>query len=260
MDDEVSGTIDQKLITNIVAQVCSQILPMIFSSLGDVITAGITAALENRNDDQDPRSQNEIKPLLSNLQKQSLLLKYEQDKLDQMSRRECIRVYNIPERDGEDTLQVFIDFLKNRLDITATRTDLSYCYRSGPRQPTKSRAILVKFISKNLKDQVMQAKKKLRLNEDGNSNNVHGQNGKGKEVFIAEDLTPLRFKLMLFAKKQENVKKVYTRDGKVICILKQKTMFDKEEVVVIENPDDLFKLGVGQPDLKDLGLGMYDAM
>ena len=58
------------------------------------------------------------------------------------------------------------------------------------------------------------------------------------KVFINEDLTTLRFKLLHCIKSMDLVKSVTTRDGKMHCQMKN----GRKEVV--ENPDDLFKLGV----------------
>jgi hypothetical protein len=58
------------------------------------------------------------------------------------------------------------------------------------------------------------------------------------KVFINEDLTTLRFKLFHYIKSMDLVKSVTTRDGKMHCQMKN----SRKEVV--ENPDDLFKLGV----------------
>jgi hypothetical protein len=57
-------------------------------------------------------------------------------------------------------------------------------------------------------------------------------------IYLNEDLPTLRFKLLQFVKKLDNVKAAHTRDGKIHCLLMDNTR------VAIENPDDLFKLGV----------------
>jgi len=68
------------------------------------------------------------------------------------------------------------------------------------------------------------------------------------KVFINEDFTTLRFKLVHYIKRMDSVKSVTTRDGKMHCQMKN----GRKEVV--ENPDDLFKLGVNNITYTDFGL------
>jgi len=46
---------------------------------------------------------------------------------------------------------------------------------------------------------------------------------KYKDVFMYEDLTQLRFKLMQMARKCDGVKSVHTRDGNFHCVLRNAT-------------------------------------
>ena len=87
-----------------------------------------------------------------------------------------------------------------------------------------------------MKGKIFANKKKLRA--DPNLN----------KVYINEDLTTARFKLLQFIKKLDNVKNASTRDGKIICNMKNGRKFN------VENADDLFHLGVTDVDYKELGL------
>ena len=65
---------------------------------------------------------------------------------------------------------------------------------------------------------------------------------------LNEDLTAMRFELLQLVKGLNNVKTVFTRDGKIHC-----NMNDNSKIV-IENPDDLFKLGLDEVDYKLFGI------
>lgn len=65
---------------------------------------------------------------------------------------------------------------------------------------------------------------------------------------LNEDLTAMRFELLQLVKGLNNVKTVFTRDGKIHCNMKDNSK------IVIENPDDLFKLGLDEVDYKLFGI------
>ena len=71
-----------------------------------------------------------------------------------------------------------------------------------------------------------------------------------KNVFISEDLTQLRAKLLHYVKREERVASAYTRDGKIICQLRDNSR------IMLESPDDLFKIGL--TDYHALGLSNLD--
>ena len=72
-----------------------------------------------------------------------------------------------------------------------------------------------------------------------------------KRVFIQEDLTSQRSKLLKFLKGNDNVEKVQTRDRRLRIVLKEDHGAGKR--VVVENPDDLFKLGIDDPEVTQFG-------
>ena len=86
---------------------------------------------------------------------------------------------------------------------------------------------LVEFVSRRKRREVMEKKKSLK-----------GKDGYQK-VYINDDLTPLRAKLL------DNVDKAWTVGGGAN---------QRPVLVVIDTPDDLFKLGLEQVDFWSLGL------
>lgn len=69
-----------------------------------------------------------------------------------------------------------------------------------------------------------------------------------RKISFNEDLTAMRFELLQLVKGLNNVKTVFTRDGKIHCNMKDNSK------IVIENPDDLFKLGLDEVDYKLFGI------
>lgn len=71
---------------------------------------------------------------------------------------------------------------------------------------------------------------------------------KNMQVFINEDLTPLRSAMRRMVKDQAGVKNVTTRNGKILAWLTD----DPNRTIEINTPDDLSKVGIVTPDWKRL--------
>ena len=117
--------------------------------------------------------------------------------------------------------------------ITLEKSDVVACHRVGPEKRGEPPTLIARFASRDLKVQIFMGKKTFESYV---------------KVFINEDLTTLRFKLFHYIKSMDSVKSVTTRDGKMLC----QTKNGRKEVV--ENPDDLFKLGVNNITYTDFGL------
>ena len=72
-----------------------------------------------------------------------------------------------------------------------------------------------------------------------------------KGVFIQEDLTNQRSKMLKFIKGRDNVDRVQTSDGRLRVALKEDCGAGRR--VNVENPDDLFKIGVDCTDVTQFG-------
>ena len=110
-----------------------------------------------------------------------------------------------------------------------------FCTHSG-----RSRAIIVRFFARDTKHDFLVNKNKLK-------DKVSYRN-----VYINEDLTPLRSKMLHYVKRQDGVESAYTREGKVICRIRDGSR------ITIETPDDLFKLGLTNIDYIALGLSALE--
>ena len=79
-----------------------------------------------------------------------------------------------------------------------------------------------------------------------------------QKVYINDDLTPLRAKLLALVKRLDNVDKAWTVGGSIHCTKKVLPGLtpgvNHRPVIVIDTPDDLFKLGLEQIDFRSLGL------
>ena len=85
-------------------------------------------------------------PVVENLQRNLLLMRYENDRLEQYSRRETIKVVGLKEEEGEDTEQKVLEIFK-AVGGDITPADVSVVHRTGDRK-RKGRPILVRFVSR----------------------------------------------------------------------------------------------------------------
>ena len=159
------------------------------------------------------------------------------DKLEAYTRKDSLRINGIPHEEGETSAQLEDKVLNiaHKIGVNITRGDISVTHRLKADKkggvPT-----IIKFSTRRSKDQVFSAKKNLK-----------GMDGMD-DVFISEDLTRLRFRTLLSAKKCKDYKSVSTKNGKLFI-----WRIDHAHPVKIESPMDLMKVGV-EPDYKFLGL------
>ena len=78
---------------------------------------------------------------------------------------------------------------------------------------------------------------------------------KYRQVFVNEDPTALRSKMVRVLKNEESIKSMWTIKGRINCIYEQE---GREMRKTIESPDDLFKLGWAEAKIG--GLGLYTSV
>ena len=129
-------------------------------------------------------------------------LEEEVDSLQQYSRRNCLLIHQVHEVPKEDTDELALGIIKEKLNIHLDGSDLDRSHRIGRKTNTKSRPIIVKFTSYNTRNKVFRAKRKL----------------KGLGITITESLTKHRMQLLNEAKQITGVKTTWTMDGRIFCL------------------------------------------
>lgn len=192
------------------------------------------AIVSTRNDQIN--NDHEIK--IGKLQAGMRRTEYGQDALEQYTRRENLRITGLPEVEDEstDTLIESVKSLGEAIAVNISDSDVSAIHRLGRRTQNKCRQVIVRFTNRNVRNRFLAARKKLKDSE------------RFKRIYMSEDLTQLRFKLLHIVKDCDEVKAAFTRDGKIHATVKDGSK------VVIDNPDDLFKLGIDAVDFQKLGL------
>ena len=223
---------DGAMIGEIMAQMVETMQPMLIKA----ITVAICTSTKQIVTDI-MKETNVLKQEVNALKRVIQVQRFEFDKLEQYGRRETIRINGIPETEGEDT-NVLVTELAADIGVTITTSDISVSHRM-PGRPGTAKTIIAKFVRRDVKASVMRNKRKLR------------ENDKRRGVYVNEDLTPLRAKMSRVLRNDPAIKKVWTIDGRIFCVI---TEDGREAKKTIETPDDLFKLGWTEERMAELDL------
>ena len=172
---------------------------------------------------------------INKLQAQVRNVSYENDSLNQYSRRENVRISNVPEVEDEDLIKTLIE-IGGSIGVAIKADNINTIHRIGPKREGKARQIIARFVHREPRYLLLKNRVDLKKTE------------RYKNIYIAEDLTQMKFKLLYYVKKQRNVKSAFTKEGRIHCTL------DDDSKVIIDTPDDLFKIGMDNIDYGALGL------
>ena len=89
-------------------------------------------------------------------------LNFEVNRLEQYSRKSSVRVYGIPESDGENLEDKVIEKIKEEIGIDVKPEEIGIVHRVGKRSSESSRGILIKFVSHKTKVKVMRKKSRKK--------------------------------------------------------------------------------------------------
>ena len=135
------------------------------------------------------------------------LLAYHNDKLEQYTSRDNLRLFNFPLCDDGTLRAKFIE-LAAVLGVTLHDHDINIIHKLTA--SARSQSVIVRMNNRKLRNDILYAKKGP-LNVESAF----------KGVFIQEDLTNQRSKLLKFIKGRDNVDQVQTSDGRLRVTLKE---------------------------------------
>ena len=241
-----STNAEQKEASDIV----SALMPPLISALATAVSVAVGEILNKalHHIDENTKQMKSDPRLLANMR----TLTYENDRLHQYSRRENVRIFGIPVDPSEpaDVTEKKTLAILNETGADVRQSDISACHRLG-KTTNGSRPVIVRFVSRKKRTEILQKKKSLRS----------AANPSHHKVFINDDLTPLRSKLFKYVKDLPSTEKVWTIDGKIFCTKRYPPgarVPDQLRPFVVESPDDLFKLGEDSVDYARLGLHHLD--
>lgn len=128
-------------------------------------------------------------------------LEQKNDALEQYTRRNSVRIHGIQEVVRENTDNLVLSFLKDKMQLDFTVDDIERSHRVGASNKNINRPILVKFLSYRKRHEVFSKKKIL----------------KNSGIVITEDLTKLRYGLYKMAREKYG-RNTWTSDGKIFWV------------------------------------------
>lgn len=143
---------------------------------------------------------------------------------EQYGRRNNIRVYGVPEPEGETSLQCELKVVKlinEKLQIPINRGDIEAAHRlgqkkaPGPGEKAKIRPIIVRFLNRKATEDIL----------------GHRKNLKGSGVSVAEDLTHANFVLLNTCMDDVRAEDAWSRRGSIYVKSKADGMVKKIEKV-----------------------------
>lgn len=211
-----------------VKDVAAVLLPGLASIISVAVATAVSTAFKEFSD--------KLESKVAEMQRNCLLMKYENDKLEQYSRRENLRISGLEEEEdeSEEVLEAKVIELADTIGVKIEQNDISIVHRLGrPREG--GRPVIVRLCHRKKRNEIMLNKKKLK--------------GRQRKVYINDDMTSLRAKMLNMVKEQEIVKNVSTREGSILAWL-----HSGGSPVLVNCPDDLSKVGITVPDWKKLNL------
>jgi len=125
------------------------------------------------------------------------------DSLEQYSRRNCVVLHGVPEKEKEDTDQLFINKIQEHLGVEVKVRDIDRSHRLGAKRSDGSgRAIIVKFARYNVRARVFREKRKL----------------KSTGLMLTESLTKKRVAMLNAARDKFGKMNVWSSDGEIMVL------------------------------------------
>ncbi|XP_072179222.1 uncharacterized protein [Diadema setosum] len=124
--------------------------------------------------------------------------------MEQYSRRNCIRIFGVREREGESTDDILCDISKKDLGLAINpEKDIDRSHRTGRKKADTAapRPIIVKLTSYRKRQEILKRRRHL----------------KGSGVSIHEDLTKRNVDLLRKASQHAKVKAAWSSDGRIIA-------------------------------------------
>ena len=134
--------------------------------------------------------------------------------LEKIQNQNIVEINGIPHVPDENIMDTVINTFKTGLDFEIANNSIDYCYRKQTRNSKNDGMIVVKFVSRYMKDEIMAIKRKKRL-----SANNCGFNS-NERIFFNDWLSP-KAKSILYAaknvKREKGYKYIWARNGNILA-------------------------------------------
>lgn len=190
----------------------ADILAEIRSDLKVLMKIAVTEAIDEKL--ADLKADNErLTRENAALKRRVSTLEAQMDGSEQYSRRNSLRISGIPETENEDTDQAVLRVAET-IGVNIPPSEIDRSHRLGKPGNRQTRDILVKFTSYRARERLMKSRRNLK-------------NSELRGVFVNEDLTKVRSKLLFEARKSVKTKHLlgaWSSDGRILVKDKKGTV------------------------------------
>ncbi|CAL4078670.1 unnamed protein product, partial [Meganyctiphanes norvegica] len=209
------------------------------------VTSSLTGEFTKMHEDSNSDLMSKIKDLEQALEltnRELIETKIVIDKQNQYGRREMIRIYNIPEPtlsagSYECVEQTVVDVLKETgmdIDVDMIASAQRIPMRNITNSKLKSKPITFKLNRRFVRNNILRQQKSL-MRQNTTFKAAH------PDVFMTEDLTPLRQCISYKLRIDDNIEKCWSIDGRIKCVKVGQP--EAEKPITIDTPHDLSKVG-----------------
>ena len=186
---------------------------------------------------------------------------FKMDALAQYTRSENIKIHGIQYEKGEDTNKIVKDVFKH-CGVDITEKDISVSHRLMSKEemdkitPTtrdqtqRIPVIIARLNRRDLKTKLIESKKNITTNSECPANL--------KKAMIYEDVTPLRSRIMYQLRNRNNKQAfrfVWSKGGRIYARTPEQAALERQHQDpphIINNPDDLKKVGFSEHEIEDI--------
>ena len=209
LHSDINSDVNQKCINFLKS-------PFTMAMIGDMVKVAVTQQLETYEHDVSflKGTVDSLTNMVHCLQDENEKLKSKivnletgNDRLEQYSRRQSLRIHNDwPENPEENTDGMVIQMAKEHLNIDLKHDEINRSHRVGPKNRRGSpRPVIVKFVSHNSKARIYRSKGRLKMGGPT-----------ARNLLITEDLTKKRHAMFTEARHLRNqnlIRDCWTMDG-----------------------------------------------
>ena len=123
------------------------------------------------------------------------------DRQEQYSRRNCLLIHGLPESKNENTDELVIDTIKEKMGEEIKNNEIDRSHRLGsPKNNGKSRPIIIKLVRYNTRYRILKNKKKL----------------KEKTINVKKSWTKKRMEALERTREGHGFENVWSSEGKIL--------------------------------------------
>ncbi|KAK3873783.1 hypothetical protein Pcinc_021208 [Petrolisthes cinctipes] len=220
LSEDISRAMEECFRSGLVGDVIRSLQPVIVTAVTAAVTRAMESFVKTMKEEIRMQSQQVNDTILCDLHKQIKQQSYQLEQMEQYSRRENVRIKGIRCTEGEDVTATVIKVAED-IGVTLIQADISVCHCIGTSSDAnRPKPIIVRLARREKKIELMKNKKKLK-----------------RGIYIDEDLTKMRSKMLYEIRRDPQTTKTWTIDGRIFAMVNEG---GEEMKKIFDTPIDLY--------------------